>query len=270
LFQEGTPDELDWVNNVTSDLPILVISHRYHHRREFRITQELLGDSEFCTIASNEGWLLERKEWITNVLLMESKVPRSKEDAVHYFAQLLQSIEYEQLGDCHGKANEWELAITQYNCALALESAAHARNRIDMADLHTKIGDCWVKIQDYDGALLEFQNAQSIYKEQFGNSHTAVAIVHSKLASVHLKLRDYDSALAFHSKSYAIYEEFFGREHDICIDGLKDIRLVAVKEIEDLRLHEYRKLRQEKKQAKVYDFPSARQKGLRSSPRHTF
>lgn len=215
-------------------------------RREFRISQNLHGGEGTYTIDNNEGWLVERKEWMTTAFLKATN--KSKENAENYWSQLLQSITLESLGDSHFKAREWELAVTQYNCSLAIETAAYGRNRLDMADLQVKIGDCLRKIEDFPAALEEYKNAEAIYKDEFGNSqHTAVAILDSKVAAIHLKLNDFDSALASHSKAYASYERYFGKEHEICREELQSIRLVAVKEIEYIRNEERMKIREEKK-----------------------
>jgi hypothetical protein len=106
-------------------------------RREFRISQLLLGQSDYLTILSQEAWLAERIEWIKQVLT-DSKDFDAKKSVV-YCEQLLQALEYERLGDERVAAKQWEMAIKEYNCALALESSAYARNELDMADIHTKV-----------------------------------------------------------------------------------------------------------------------------------
>jgi hypothetical protein len=109
-------------------------------RREFRISQLLLGQSDYFTITSQEAWLAERIEWIKQVLT-DSKDFDAKKSVI-YCEQLLQALEYERLGDEQVAAKQWEMAIKEYNCALALENSAYARNALDMADLHVSSLDC--------------------------------------------------------------------------------------------------------------------------------
>jgi tetratricopeptide (TPR) repeat protein len=218
-------------------------------RREFRISKVLSGNDGISTIASDEDWLLERVQWIRAVFKDSPKLVEP--EGLKYCTQLLQSIEFERRGDTHSASNEWELAITQYNCALALESSAYARNLLDIADLHVKIGDCLVQRHDYDAALEEFRNAYVKYKGEYGGDlHATLLTVLKKNASIYLKQRKYDAALASYCKAYFICEEIFGELHSVSIETLQDIRLVTVKEMEDLRLQERRRMRDAKREGK--------------------
>jgi tetratricopeptide (TPR) repeat protein len=217
-------------------------------RREFRISQLLMGSSDVSTITSTEDWLIERVQWIREVL-KDSKA-LSEPQALKYTSQLLQAIEFERLGDQHFDAKEWELAITRYNCALALESSAYARNTLDMADLHVKVGDCLVQIKDYDAALEDFRNARVKYQGEFGKSHATTGNAFSKIALAYLKQHNFDAALASFAKAYSIYEEVFGKNHNISTETLQDIRLVTVKEMENLRQQECQRVRVAKSERK--------------------
>lgn len=202
-------------------------------RREFRISQLLLGQSDSLTILSQEAWLAERIEWIKQAL-GDSKDFDAKKSLV-YCEQLLQALEYERLGDERVAAKQWEMAIKEYNCALALESSAYARNELDMADLHVKIGDCLANLNENDSAIQEYHNAEIKYEQQFGKSHAIMANLLSKRAAISLRERSFDHALASYAKAYTSYEVIFGVSHPLSTDALANIRLVTVREMEDLR-----------------------------------
>jgi hypothetical protein len=239
-------------------------------RREMRISQLLMGNTEVPSISSTEAWLTERVQWIREVLLLQELKNLSEPESLKYCTHLLQSIEFERLGDGHFEAKEWELAVTQYNCALALESSAYARNSLDMADLHVKLGDCLVHLDERDAALEDFRNAQLKYEEEFGKAHTALAYVLSKNASIYLKQRDFDAALAAYAKAYSLCEESFGKSHHRSIETLQDIRLVTVKEMEDLRQQERQRVRAERRELTKEGQSGTQERGVRREPRHTF
>lgn len=218
-------------------------------RREFRIWHSLVGlgasscfDGSDKLLRNLEGWISDRMSWIKNVL-MESDDSISSEKACSYCNRLLESVEYEKSGDVHTRAQRWELAMTQYNCSLAIESAATARNVLDVADLQVKLGFCMLSVRDIDGAIAEFRSALSKYSDAFGELHGEVARIQVKLGNAYLQNRMYDSALGSFAKAYSAFEKTHGEHYESSRDVLQDIRLVTVKEMEDLRQQERHRLR---------------------------
>jgi len=167
-------------------------------RRELRISQLLMGQSDYMTILSQEAWLAERIEWIKQVLSDSKYFDANK--SVVCCEQLLQALEFERLGDERVAAKQWEMAIKEHNCALALESSAYARNELDMADLHVKIGDCLTNLNEYDSALREYHNAEIKYEQQFGKSHAIIANLLGRRAAISLRERSFDHVLASYAK----------------------------------------------------------------------
>jgi tetratricopeptide (TPR) repeat protein len=199
-------------------------------RRELRILQQLQRET-----GNERDFLAARIEWIEQVLSCH-QTSMSKGDIAKYSSQLLQTIEYERLGDQHFARKEWDLAITQYGCALALEASAYARNTLEMADMQVKIGDCYAGMEDFDAALEEYKNAREQYQCDFGLSpHSILGKLLNKCASLHLKQNEFDAALGAYAKAYSIYEQVLGKRHELSIEALQDIRLVTVKEMEELR-----------------------------------
>lgn len=224
-------------------------------RRELRISQHLLGggtiDAPIVRDGSGKGWLSERIQWIQEVLFRQ-QTHISENDVAKYSSQLLKALEFERLGDQHVACKEWDLAITQYDCALALESSAFGRNILDMADIQVKIGDCYAGMGDFDAALEEYRNAQIKYQDQLGPSpHTMGGHLLNKCAVIYLKQKDFDAALGAHAKAYSIFERVLGKKHDLSVEALQDIRLVTVKEMEELRNMERLKKRDVKKKDKI-------------------
>ena len=226
-------------------------------RREFRISQGLLGQSDISTTSSQEQWLLERVQWIKAVLA-DTKV-FTKLQAKTYCSQFLQAVELERVGDLEMLKRRWEVAIKEYNCALALESSAFGRSLLDMADLHMKIGDCLVNLEQYEAALQEYDAAQDKYQQEFGVEevtnlicatihHSYLANLFSKRGYVYMRTTKWEKAMAAFAKAYSMYEFIFGDSHEISADAIKNIRLVAVKEMEDLRHQE--RLRRKASQGK--------------------
>ena len=220
-------------------------------RRELRIAQQLLGGGKLEVPIFQrhveKRWLSERIEWIQDVLV-QLEIQMSESDVTKYIAQLLQIMDYERLGDLHFSRKEWDLAISQYDCALTMESSAYARNVLEMADIQIKIGDCYARMNEYDLALEEYRAAQRKYQDQLGPSlHVMTGHLSNKCASLFLKQKDFDAALGSYAKSYSIYEQVLGAQHDLSIEALQDIRLVAVKEMEELRNAERLLWKQEKK-----------------------
>lgn len=214
-------------------------------RREIRISQHLQAGEQM--MSNERDWFSERIDWIKEVL-SHHQSHMSERDVAKYLSQLLQSMEFERLGDQHFARKEWGLAITQYGSALALESSAYARNALEMADIQVKIGDSYAGMKDSDSAMEEYKNALEKYHRELGPSpHSITGHVLNKCASLHLKQNEFDAALGTYAKAYSIYEQVFGRQHDLSVEALQDIRLVAVKEMEVLRNAE----RLRKKEAKV-------------------
>jgi hypothetical protein len=104
--------------------------------------------------------------------------------------------------------------------------------------LHGKIGDCLANLDEHDSALQEYHNAEIKYERQFGKSHAVVAHLLSKRAAISLRERSFDHALASYAKAYSSYEVLYGVSHPLSTDALANIRLVAVREMEDLRQRE--------------------------------
>lgn len=208
-------------------------------RRELRIAHKLLGGgkSELSILQANgkKKWLTERIQWIQEVLLQHQR-QMTEADIAKYISQLLQILEYERIGDIHFARKEWDLAISQYDCALTMESSAYARNILEMADIQIKIGDCYAGMEEYDTAMEEYKNAQTKYRDQLGSSlHALSGHLLNKTAALFLKQKDFDAALGAYAKSYAIYEQVLGKQHELSVEALQDIRLVTVKEMEELR-----------------------------------
>lgn len=215
-------------------------------RRELRISQHLLGGKSDIPIVDQdrEGgdvWLSERIQWFQEVLLSHRR-DMNEDDVIKYSSQLLQALEFERIGDGHAEKEEWDLAITQYSCALAFETEAYGRSVLEMADLQVKIGDCYMGAGDFDAALEEYHNAEARYQEEFGGSpHSIFGMILSKCANIYLRRDDYDASLGTYAKIYAIYESVYGTTHEKSIEALNDLRLVTVKEMEFLRVEERRK-----------------------------
>ena len=207
-------------------------------RRELRISQHLLK-GENCSIAemdeATESWMAIRLAWFETVLSGVDTM--SREQKKRYCSQLLQSIAMEQLGDQHAAVHEWELAITHYNNALAVESNAYGRNIIDAADLHVKTADCLLQMKDYEGSIDELVNAEKKYRKAFSTNimHGKIGDVYRKMAAASLSQKNFDNALAGYAKAYAIFEETFGTRHQRSRDVLADIKLVTVREMEQIR-----------------------------------
>jgi len=230
-------------------------------RRELRISQHLLGgDRTDVPIVRNnneQGWLSERIRWIEEALSRQQR-HMSKRDVAKYSSQLLQTMEYERLGDQHFACKEWDLAITRYDCALALESSAFGRNILEMADIQVKIADCYAGMKDFDAALEEYKNAKRKYQGALGASpHSIIGRILTKCAALYMKQKDFDAALGAYAKAYAIFEEGLGKKHDLSVETLQDIRLVTVKEMEELRNAE----RLKKKEAKNKERKGTRRRG---------
>lgn len=224
-------------------------------RRELRISQHLLGGPTHIPIVdtgTEKEWLSERIQWFQEVL-MKNRRSIKEEEVIRYSSQLLQTLEYERLGDLHFQAKEWELAISKFNCAMALESSAYARNILEMADLQVKIGDCYAGMDDLDGALEEFYKARTIYMSEFGSlTHARVGHVLVKCASIYLRQKNFDHALGTYAQVYHIYEQEFGRHHQLAVECLQDIKLVTVKEMEELRKEEYSRRKEFKKERRQH------------------
>ncbi len=208
-------------------------------RRELRIAKQLLGGgkSYVPTMKHDVGkkWLSERIQWIEDVLFQHQRQMTEK-DVAKYISQLFQILEYERLGDQHFAQEEWDLAMSQYDCALTMESSAYARSILEMADIQIKIGDCYAGMKDFDAAMEEYNNAQRKYQDQLGPSlHAISGHLLNKCASIFLKQKKFDAALGAYAKAYSIYEQVLGKQHDLSVEALQDIRLVTVKEMEELR-----------------------------------
>jgi hypothetical protein len=98
-----------------------------------------------------------------------------------------------------------------------------------------KIGDCLANLNESDCALQEYHNAEIKYEQQFGKSHAIMANLLSKRAAISLRERSFDHALASYAKAYSSYAYILGVSHPLSTDALANIRLVAVREMEDLR-----------------------------------
>jgi tetratricopeptide (TPR) repeat protein len=245
---------------------IASIQHEYRHnsyealvagRRELRISQDLLKGEGRSSIAevdeTKEPWMVVRLEWFEQVL--ENVGELSGNQKKRYCSQLLQSIAMEQLGDQHASIKEWELAVTHYNNALTVESNTYGRNVIDAAELHVKTAECLIRMKDYEGALDELTNAERKYRQAFSldagamgggctpqhhhcHPHRAVGDVYRKMAALSLLQNNFDDALASYAKAYAIFEDTYGTTHQRSRDVLADIKLVTVREMEQIRRDE--------------------------------
>jgi tetratricopeptide (TPR) repeat protein len=222
-------------------------------RRELRISQGLLWMGKGIQVANSSVSETNDEKWLTDRLLFIQSALRetqqfSEREVTKYCGALLQSIEYERLGNVHFQSKRFELAIQDYNCAVALErSCPYAGgNTLDMADIMIKIGDCLFHLKDYQSALEEYQSAQATYELEFEtNCHGTIGTLHSKMGGIFLKQRDYDQALASYCKAYTNFEHVCGKENSKAIECLQDIRLVTVKEIEDLRIQERLRIQEE-------------------------
>eukprot|EP00934_Nitzschia_sp_Nitz4_P001353 Nitzschia sp. Nitz4//scaffold275_size25065//23220//24230//NITZ4_008336-RA/size25065-processed-gene-0.6-mRNA-1//1//CDS//3329545309//1353//frame0 len=219
-------------------------------RREIRATQHLLGnlDRPVVNSQSTHQWLAERIQWFQEVLI-RAQPTMSEQDIVKYSSQLLEAMEYERLGDLHCRDRQWHLAITQYNCAITLESSAYAKSVLEIADLQVKIGDAYAQMGDDEAAIEEYQRAHDKYLEEFGSSpHSRVGQLMDKCATIYMRQKDFNRALGTYAKVYSIFEHVYGVHHPIVVDKLQDIRLVTVKEMEELRRQEYQKLKELKRE----------------------
>ena len=171
-------------------------------RRELRISQLVLAiplpgsSGEKLSTSKTSGVLASRITWISKVFQQIKDGGSTKSQIKEYCSKLLRSIEQERVGDVFFAQQDYEVAITKYDFALALESSAFARNLLDMADLNIKIGDCWFEMEHYEQAMEEYEIAQSRYNEIFGDYHTTVANAICKRAAVYLKIKKFDDALS--------------------------------------------------------------------------
>lgn len=212
-------------------------------RRELRISQELLkGDRNSIAEVdeTRESWMVARLQWFEQVLDSIDVTELGTTQKKRYCSQLLQSIAMEQLGDQHVTIQEWVVAVTHYNNALTLESNAYGRNIVDAAEIHIKISDCLIRIKDYDGAMDELINAEKKYRQAFPSStehydHRTVGDVYRKMAALLLLQRKFDDALAKYAKAYTILEDTYGTTHHRPRDVLADLKLVTVREMEQIR-----------------------------------
>lgn len=91
-------------------------------RREFRISQKIIGSPTVSLMTSSDEWKRERMQWIKEVLIGTNAISEPQ-DLKLYCSQLLQAVEFERVGDRHSNCKEWESAIIQYNSALILETS---------------------------------------------------------------------------------------------------------------------------------------------------
>lgn len=215
-------------------------------RRELRISQQLLKGSRNSIAEvdeTTESWMAVRLAWFETVLSGVGALSRDQKKK--YCSQLLQSIAMEQLGDEHAAVHEWELAITHYNNALTVESNSYGRNIIDAADLHVKAADCLLQMNDYEGSIDELANAEKKYRRAFSSNtlHRTIGEVYCKMAEASLAQKNFDDALARYAKAYTIFEETFGTRHQKSRDILADIKLVTVREMEQIRRDEIQRMK---------------------------
>jgi tetratricopeptide (TPR) repeat protein len=183
---------------------------------------------------SEQWWLLERIQWIQEVL---TSLQRDISDNIvaKYSLGLLKAMEFERLGDQHFAAGNFDLALNEYDRALGLEASARAHSPIEVADLQVKIGDCFTGMKDYDAALQEYDNAERTYLTALGSSFRVVGQLYQCRGAIFLIQKNFDDALRSYAKAYAVFEQALGKEHELSMKTLQDIRLVTVKEKEELR-----------------------------------
>lgn len=207
-------------------------------RRELRITHRLMGGylSENPVVAtdSEQWWIVERVQWIQEVLLSEQG-DVSKRQVSSYTSGLLSAMECERLGDLHFVAGEYDHALKRYDSALGLEVSAPSHCPIEIADLQVKIGDCFAGMKDYDAALQEYSHAERRYIESLGSSFRVLGQLYQSIGEIFLKQHKFDDALRSYSKAYTAFEWAVGKKHKLSVEILQDIRLVTVREMEELR-----------------------------------
>ena len=210
-------------------------------RRELRITHRLLGghnsETPVVGVDSDQWWLLERIQWIEEVLHKQQQDIAEHEVKV-YSSALRKAMECERLGDLYFAAGDYDLALGEYDSALGIEASARAHNPIEVADLHVKIGDCFALMKEYDAAHQEYDNAQRRYLGTLGISFRVLGQLYQSKGSIFLKQQNFDDALRSYSKAYTVFEQTLGKEHELSMEILQDIRLVTVKEMEKLRITE--------------------------------
>ena len=208
-------------------------------RRELRITHRLLGGDNSETPVggtdSGQWWLLERIQWIEEVLLKHNLQKISQHEITMYSSALLKAMECERLGGLHFTAGDYDLALDEYDSALGIEVSARDHNPIEVADLHVKIGDCFAAMKEYDAAHQEYDNAERKYLSTLGIAFRVLGQLYQSKGSIFLKQQKFDDALRNYAKAYSVFEQTLGKEHELSIEILQDIRLVTVKEMEELR-----------------------------------
>ena len=224
-------------------------------RREFRMSSQLLGSVKQSLMLSSDPWISERVGWFKDIMKRSQLMDRA--DAENYCSQLIKSVEYERLGDILLGKGKWEAALKEYTCALALESSAFARNPLDIADLHVKIGNCMVALNDVDPAMQEYDTAIFKYDNEFGPENTYSAKILRTRATILLRKKKYDRALATYANAYTLYQAIFGFEHELAKEALADIKLVTVKEMEDLRNSQRRREKAAREESN-YDYAETR------------
>jgi len=207
-------------------------------RRELRITHRLRAgyssETPVPETGSQQWWLLERVQWIQDVIVKHQ--PEIAYVAVQkYSSDLLRAMEFERLGDLHVVRGDFDLALNEYDSALGIEASAEAHNPVEVADLHVKIGDCFSEMKDFEAALQEYDNAERIYLDIWGPTFLVMGKLYQSKGSIFLKQEKFDDALRNYARAYTAFDQTLGKDHELSIEILQDLRIVTVKEMEELR-----------------------------------
>ena len=105
-------------------------------------------------------------------------------------------------------------------------------------------------MRDYDSAIKEYNKAETKYRDTLGTTCRVLGQLYQSRGEIFLKQQKFDDALGSFAKAYNVFEETLGKHHALTTDVLADIRLVTVKEMEELRKAERLRQKQTSKHSR--------------------
>lgn len=108
---------------------------------------------------------------------------------------------------------EFDVAVSNYQAALATSMQHHGKYSIEVAELNNDLGIVNQTMGNYDEAIQYYQQAKLAYEQTLGKNSVETATTLGNIGTVYADKGEYEKEIELYKESIVVTESVFGRKH---------------------------------------------------------